>query len=357
MSPRSVLAHRTARDQRGQVSAEYLGVLVLVGLVVAALFLSGLPGRIAGGIEAALCRIAGGDRCGQVADPPPRAPEPPPTESGRAPRAIHDAGCRGEGELPGDLLRETGGDPVGDPDANEAYTNIGRTYDYFAETFGRDSYDDEGAQIIASINFCEKAGTPVSNAYWDGDQIRFGEDWEDALDITAHEFTHAIDGETADLEYQCQSGALDESMADIFASNVDPEDWEIGEDLEGGALRDMADPERLGDPAHVDDFLVQENDGTDATDFGGVHTNSSIPNHAYYLMVQRVGRDAAEEIVYLAFTEKLDSDAGFDDFRSAALEAAEELYGEDTPEYRGVDEAFADVGLDGSWEAPEVEGC
>jgi Zn-dependent metalloprotease len=146
-------------------------------------------------------------------------------------------------------------------------------------------------------------------------------------------------------------------MSDIFASNVDTDDWEIGEDLPDGALRDMADPESYGDPAHVDDFLAQENDGTSATDYGGVHTNSSIPNHAYYLMVQEIGRDAAEQVVYRAFTEKLESDSDFEDFRSTSLEAAEELYGADSPEYRGVDESFAAVGIDGTWEAPEITGC
>ena len=113
---------------------------------------------------------------------------------------------------------------------------------------------------------------------------------------------------TAGLEYQCQSGALNESMSDIFASNVDTDDWEIGEDLPGGAIRDMDNPAN-GDPpqpAHVDDFNEMPNDGNPFNDHGGVHYNSGIPNHAYYLMVQAIGRDRAEQIVYRALTEKLE---------------------------------------------------
>ena len=73
-------------------------------------------------------------------------------------------------------------------------------------------------------------------AYWDGHQMKFGDGYGASLDVTAHELTHAITDRTANLEYKCQSGALNESMSDIFASNVDSDDWEIGEDLPGGAL-------------------------------------------------------------------------------------------------------------------------
>ena len=148
-------------------------------------------------------------------------------------------------------------------------------------------------------------------------------------------------------------------VSDIFASNVDGDDWEIGEEPPGGALRNMAHPEN-GDPpqpAHVDDFVEMPNDGSPFNDSGGVHYNSGIPNHAYYLMVQSIGRDRAEQIVYRALTEKLESNSGFEDFRTASLEVARELWGEDSPEFTGTNESFAAVGLAGPWEAPEVEGC
>ena len=110
-------------------------------------------------------------------------------------------------------------------------------------------------------------------------------------------------------------------------------------------------------PAHVDDFNEMPNDGNPFNDHGGVHYNSGIPNHAYYLMVQAIGRDAAEAIVYRALTEELDEHSNFEDFRTASLAVAQRLWGEDSPEYRGTNESFAAVGLDGTWEAPEVEGC
>jgi bacillolysin len=100
-----------------------------------------------------------------------------------------------------------------------------------------------------------------------------------------------------------------------------------------------------------------ENDGTEHTDYGGVHYNSGIPNHAYYLLVQAIGRDHAEQIVYQTVTENLDSDANFEDFRTAMLQAARDLYGQDSTDFKGVNDAFAAVGLDGSWEAPDIEGC
>ena len=205
-------------------------------------------------------------------------------------------------------MRGEGDDPSGgDPEANQVYDNLGQVFDYYADTFGRDSYDDAGAELIASINFCENPGTATHNAYWDGTQMKFGDGYASSLDVTAHELTHAVTNLTADLEYQCQSGALNEAMSDIFASNVDSDDWEIGEDLPGGALRDMANPAN-GDPpqpAHTDDFVEMPNDGSPFNDSGGVHYNSGIPNHAYYLMVQSIGRKAAEQIVYRALTEKL----------------------------------------------------
>jgi Zn-dependent metalloprotease len=189
--------------------------------------------------------------------------------------------------------------------------------------------------------------------------MKFGDGYAASLDVTAHELTHAITDRTADLEYKCQSGALNESMSDIFASNVDSDDWEIGEDLPGGALRDMAHPENghPPQPGNVRDFVEMPNDGNPYNDSGGVHYNSGIPNRAYYLMVQSIGRKAAEQIVYRALTEKLEPDSGFEDFRTASLDVARELWGEDSPEFTGTNESFAAVGLDGTWEAPEVEGC
>jgi len=343
------------RASTGQVAAEYVGGLLLVAVVVAALIGSQVHTTIVVEVQRAICKIAGSTECGEPAIPEAEgASEDAP---GEPDRSVHDDEC--QNDLPGRLVRGEGDDPSGDPEADAVYDNLGQVFDYYADTFGRDSYDDAGAELIATINFCETPGVQTRNAYWDGTQMKFGDGYAASLDVTAHELTHAITERTANLEYQCQSGALNEAMSDIFASNVDTDDWEIGEDLPGGALRDMANPANgdLPQPAHVDDFVEMPNDGSPLNDHGGVHYNSGIPNHAYYLMVQAIGRDRAEQIVYRALTEQLESDSGFEDFRTASLEVARELWGEDSPEYRGTNESFAAVGLDGTWEAPEVEGC
>jgi Zn-dependent metalloprotease len=343
------------RSTTGQVAAEYMGVLLVVAAIVTALLGSQLHTHIAVEAQRAICKITGSTACGEPGVPKGADSDHTP---GDPDRNVYDAECKDD--LPGRLVRGEGDGPSGgDPEANQVYDNLGKTFEYYADTFGRDSYDNSGAELIASINFCENPGTPTHNAYWDGHQMKFGDGYAASLDVTAHELTHAITDRTADLEYKCQSGALNESMSDIFASNVDSDDWEIGEDLPGGALRDMAHPEN-GDPpqpAHVRDFVEMPNDGSPFNDSGGVHYNSGIPNHAYYLMVQKIGRKAAEQIVYRALTEQLEADSGFEDFRTASLEVARELWGEDSPEFTGTNESFAAVGLDGTWEAPEVEGC
>jgi len=345
---------RSMRDERGQAAVSYGGILALLGLVFVALFALGLDGRVARAVEGAVCVITGGSNCEQP-DGTTAGAEEPYEDSGRADREVYDADC--DNSLPGDRVREGDDGPTGDGEADAAWENLGRTYDYYRDTFGRDSYDDSGAELIATVHFCEKPGEQFNNAYWNGDQMVFGEGYAAPLDVTAHELTHAITDRTADLVYECQSGALNESFSDIFASNVDTDDWEIGEDLPGGALRDMSDPGRFGDPAHVDDYDTRPNDDDPTNDHNAVHSNSGIPNHAYYLIVQNIGRKDAEQVMYRVLTEELEPDSGFEDFRTASLAVARDLWGEGSSQYAQIDQSFAAVGLDGTWEAPEVEGC
>ena len=160
---------------------------------------------------------------------------------------------------PGCAARE--GAAVGDADADAAYNHAGTVYDFYNSTFGWDSIDGAGGEIRSTVNFgvgfanafwCGSGcisffgGTVSQMAYGDGDGTYFGPLAQD-LDVVAHELTHAVTEYTADLVYEGQSGALNESYSDVMAAMVDTGDWTVGEDswtpgTPGDALRDLADP-------------------------------------------------------------------------------------------------------------------
>ena len=317
----------------------------------AAVVAAGIPEKVAGGVNQAICTIAAGTDCG-TPGPGGGYDDDPYPDSGLADREIYDDDC--QGDVPDDPAREGDDGPVGDDQVDDAYENLGRVYDYYWETFGWDSYDGDGAPVVGVVDYCD-GGADTGVSSWSDGRVRFAPGAGDALDTAAHEFTHGVTESTAGLEYQCQSGALNESISDIMAWNLDPADPTYGEDRDGGVIRDYRAPTRFDQPMHVDDYQATPNDRFG--DWGGVHTNSGIPNHAYYQLVLRVGRDKAEQIVWRALTEHLEPDSGFEDFRVAMLESAAELYGPDGAEEQGTDEAFATVGLDGGWEAPEQDGC
>lgn len=330
------------RSERGQVSAELTGLIAVAAATVFLLVTSSVPKTLADEVERLLCVMTG--RYGCQVDPSLGIQAADPGAGGE--REVYDAG--NGSDLPGDIARGTNDPATGDAEVDGVHQNFALIHEYFSDRFGRDSYDDRGAPLIATVRYREDPDLPFRNAYWDPDrrQMVFGEGFAAPIDITAHEVTHALTDLTSDLEYEGESGALNEALSDIFAANLDPGDWEIGEDLPGGAIRDMANPERYGQPGHVDDYLVTDRD------HGGVHTNSGIINRAYVSMVGDIGRSASEQIVYTAMTRYLDSDSGFEDFRAACLRAARERYGPDSPQVQGVDAAFRTVGLDGTWEAP-----
>lgn len=253
--------------------------------------------------------------------------------------------------LPGTLARSEGDGPTGDQDVDDAHDFAGDTYDYYWNTHSRDSYDDQGATLVSTANY----GNNYMNAYWNGEQTVYGDDFA-VNDVVAHEWTHAVTEHSAALEYRWQSGALNESFSDIFGAMVDRDDWLIGEDLPDSALggreaiRDMADPTRFGQPAHTDDWVET------CSDNEGVHTNSGIPNKAYYNIATAIGKDKAERIFYRALTVYLDTNSSLEDARAAALQAATDLYGNGSAEYNGVLDGFNAVGLDGVWE-PEPNDC
>ena len=266
-------------------------------------------------------------------------------QPGQPNRQTYDA--RHETNLPGTLVRSEGQGPTGDRDIDNAHDFASATYDYFWNTFKRDSYDDQGAVLVSTANY----GRSYQNAFWNGEQTIYGDNFP-VKDVVAHEWTHAVTQHTANLEYRWQSGALNESFSDIFGAMVDREDWLIGEDLPDeilsgrDAIRDLSNPARLGQPAHTDDWVAT------CTDNEGVHSNSGITNKAYFNIATAIGKDKAERIFYRALTVYLQPTSSLEDARAAALQAAQDLYGADSGEYTAVQDGFNAVGLDGNWNPP-----
>ena len=270
--------------------------------------------------------------------------ESPAVAEGGLAWTVHDAGSTTR--LPGAAVRSAGEPETGDLAVDEAATGIDATLVMFAEVLGRASHDDAGAPVSLTVHY----GSAYNNAFWDGTQLVFGDGdgrvfdrFTKPVDVLAHEFSHAVVEHTAGLIYRGQSGALNESVADVFASclkqrllgqDAGAGDWLIGEGIflptiRARALRDMAapgtaydDPELGADPqvGHMDDYV-------DTTaDNGGVHLNSGIPNKAFQLAAVAVGGRAIEgagRIWYDALVGGgVPEDADFATFAAATVAAA-----------------------------------
>jgi bacillolysin len=265
-------------------------------------------------------------------------------------RAIYDGNSLPS--LPGTLIRSEGETPTNNAtldDALKAYDYSGDTYDFFLNRFGRDSFDGAGAQIKSTIRHCPSTGPcPYENAFWNGTQMVYGRNYASADDVVGHELTHAVIDSTARLFYYMQSGALNESFADIFGETMDQENgagtdtagvrWQIGEDLIGvGAIRSMMDPTSLGDPGKMSDPQFRCEYDTLGGDSGGVHHNSGIPNHAFALMsdggvyngqtITGIGTAKAARVQYRALTQYLTSAADYLDNYNAIQQACSDLVG------------------------------
>jgi Zn-dependent metalloprotease len=250
-----------------------------------------------------------------------------------------------------------------------AHFNAGAVFEYYLGTHQRLGLDGNGATIIGIVHVADENGRPMDNAFWNGALMAYG-DGQSAftplaggLDVAAHEFTHGVIQHTVNLEYKFQSGALNESFADVFAAMVDRDDWTIGEDVvrrqafPTGAMRDLENPHnggaRLGDrgwqPAHMDEFAQLTLD----QDNGGVHVNSGIPNRAAALLGNAIGRDKTERIYYRVLDARyLNARSSFVDLRVAALRAAGDLFGAGSPETAAVRSAFDAVGILGEDPTP-----
>ncbi len=245
------------------------------------------------------------------------------------------------------------------PTGVSAHYNGGLAYEYFKNKFGRESINGQGGNIISLINITEDDGGDMDNAFWNGQAMWYGNGnvafdapLAKSPDVAGHEMSHGVVQATANLEYFGESGALNESFADVFGAMIDPDrDFKIGEDIANnnvyptGALRDMENPHNGGNnindngyqPAHYSERY------TGSQDNGGVHINSGIPNKAFQLFADAIGKDKAEQVYYLALEKYLFRSAQFVDCRIAVVEAATELYG--NTEANAAKDAFAAVGI------------
>ena len=229
----------------------------------------------------------------------------------------------------------------------DAHYYAGVVYDYYKNTFNRNSFDGNGATLRSTVHY----GRNYNNAFWNGSQMVYGDgdgttftSLSGALDVIAHELTHAVTERTAGLQYQYQSGALNESISDTFGVFLDKEDYLIGEDVytpkkAGDALRSLSNPSLYGQPENMNNYVNTTSDN------GGVHTNSGIPNKAAYLTISKLGVDISQKIYYRALTVYLSPQSDFSDARAALLAAAADLYGTGSTQYNAVSSAWTQVGV------------
>jgi Zn-dependent metalloprotease len=245
-------------------------------------------------------------------------------------------------------------------DARATSDNIGRTYSFWRNTYGRDSYDDDGEQIEYNIHvrYLDANGNTTANAsYSPGCDIFGASNGMVTQDILAHEFTHAVVHNELGLPYSNQQGALDESLADTFGAFVDGANWTIGEGSPLGILRTMSNPPANGNPDRMSNFVTSPN--TSAGDWGGVHNNSGILNKAAFLItdgqngfnthnVRGMGRVKAQRLYYNVLVNRLRGNSDFYDMARQMLAEAKGLRG--TGFFTNADvctviEAFAAVEL------------
>jgi len=292
--------------------------------------------------------------------------------------------------LPGVQVRQEGDPPSSDPAVNEAYDFSGATYDLYKNVYSRNSIDGNGLKLDSSVHY-QKG---YDNAFWNGQQMVYGDGDADlppaqqlfnrftrAVDVVGHELTHGVTQFSANLTYYQQSGALNESISDVFGSLVKQyqlrqsaadADWIIGAGLftanvKGQGIRSMKAPGTAYDdpvlgkdpqPAHMNNYVNTN------TDNGGVHLNSGIPNHAFYVIATEIGGNAWEKaglIWYLTLTTKLKYDSNFQDCANLTWQTAGEKFGSGSLEQQAVKKGWDAVGIDatqgGGTPAPTPQGC
>lgn len=272
----------------------------------------------------------------------------------------------------------------------DAHIYAGYTYDYYFKRFGRKGLNNADIRMQNLVHPVRRSDIDVYgdqypdffvNAFYNGDGVMVygeglppnftlgGQTWDflaGALDVVAHELTHGVTDYSSGLIYRNESGALNESFSDIMGTSIEfffqppgngplQADYLCGEDVvRPGGLRSMSDPGTFGDPDHYSKRFLGSGDN------GGVHINSGISNQAYYLAieggtnrtsglsVQGVGganREQIEKVFYRAFTQLMPANSTFSVARAATIQAARDLYGNNSAAERAVTQAWTAVGV------------
>lgn len=283
-----------------------------------------------------------------------------PSLAGTKERRIYDMNNR-RFPLPGQLRRSEGEAAVTDEAVNEAYDHAGIVYDFYAENFDRNSLDNRGMALISSVHMDRR----WNNAFWNGEQMAYGDGdgrlfirFTKALDVVGHEMTHGVVTHESNLEYQYESGALNEHFADVMGSMVkqwhlkqtaDQSDWLIGADIvgptfPGKAIRTFkaekaydSDPQ----PKHMQDKYTGDEDN------GGVHINSGIPNHAFYLIALELGGNVWEKAgrIWYQSLRNLNSQSQFQEAAIMTYTVAGTFYGSGSLEQQAVKNGWNAVGI------------
>ena len=280
-------------------------------------------------------------------------------------RTIYSA--RNSETFPGKVVRSEGAPKSGDKAVDEAYDGLGHTFDFFATVFKRNSIDDQGLPLNATVHY----GAGYNNAFWNGRRMVFGDGdgqlfnrFTIALDVIGHELAHGVTGDETGLVYMQQPGALNEHLSDVWGSLIKQKalkqtakkaDWLIGAGLlaksvKGKALRSMSAPGTAYDdptlgkdpqPDHMSKYVNTFDDN------GGVHINSGIPNHAFYLAATALGGYAWEKagkVWYAAIRdERVTEGTDFAQFAEVTTDLAKKLLKK--ADAKAIADAWAQVEL------------
>jgi len=272
-----------------------------------------------------------------------------------------------------------------DNGALDAHWGAEKTYDYWKNVHGRNSYNNSGATIKSYVHYSSN----YDNAFWNGSVMTYGDgsgtyfDILTSIDVAGHEIGHAVCSYTADLAYQKESGALNEALSDIWGACIEyyaapyKQTWLVGEDIERRsghvALRSMSDPKKEGQPdTYGGTYWVSQKKcrPNSVNDYCGVHTNSGVLNHWFYLLtvgesgsndnlnsynISGIGIDKAAKITFRMESIYMTSSSTYSDARNYAIQAAKDIYGingQPSAEEIAVTNAFYAVGVGSAYSGP-----